>query len=202
MDVLVPFCPERPKTRLSGTFDSEERETFARKMLADTLTTIRETGHKPRVIASEPIECDTPVTVDDRALTPAVNGAITGTSPVAVIVADLALITESAVERLFTPEADIVVAPGRGGGTNALVIRHPEFRVDYHGASYLDHRQIACQIGAELAVVDSHRLTTDIDEREDLAELLIHGDGTAHQWLVDSGFQLSVTDGRVGVQRS
>ena len=202
MDVLVPFSPERPKTRLSGTFNSAERETFARKMLADTLATLRETGHTPRVLATESIDCSAPVSVDDRALTPAVNSVIAGVSPIAVIVADLALMTESAVDRLFTPEADIVVAPGRGGGTNALVVRHPEFRVDYHGASYLDHRQIAREIEANVAVVDSHRLTTDIDEREDLAELLIHGSGTAHDWLVDRGFQLSVTEGRVGIQRS
>ena len=202
MDVLVPFSPARPKTRLSGTFSPEERVSFAREMLADTLATVRKAGHEPRVLATESIDCAAPVTVDERALTPAVNDAITEATPVAVVVADLPLATSAAVERLFESSGDIAVAPGRGGGTNALVIRHPEFRVDYHGASFRDHVAIAESIEADVTVVDSHRLATDIDERADLAELLLHGSGTAHDWLVDRGFQVSVTDGRVGIKRS
>ncbi|MUW15232.1 2-phospho-L-lactate guanylyltransferase [Halorubrum sp. CBA1125] len=105
--------------------------------------------------------------------------------PVAVVMADLALATPDATERLFEAgtAAEVAVAPGRGGGTNALVVSHPSFRVDYHGASYLDHRRIAAEIGASLRVVDSHRLATDIDEPADLAEVLLHGDGAAADWL-------------------
>jgi len=98
--------------------------------------------------------------------------------------ADLALATPNALRELFAAgrEAEVAIAPpARRGGTNAFVAGHPAFRVDYHGASYLDHRRIADEIGAGVRVVDSHRLATDVDEPADLAELLIHaeadGDG-------------------------
>jgi 2-phospho-L-lactate guanylyltransferase len=123
--------------------------------------------------------------------------------PVAVAMADLALATPAALGRLFAAgrDADVAVAPGRGGGTNAFVASHPDFRVDYHGASYLDHREIADEIGASFAAVDSHRLGTDVDEPDDLAEVLIHGEGRAAGWLREAGFALDASEGRVAVVR-
>jgi 2-phospho-L-lactate guanylyltransferase len=50
-------------------------------------------------------------------------------------------------------------------------------------------------------VIDSFRLHTDIDEKEDLVELLIHGDGSSRKYLEDLGFELSLERGRVGVRR-
>ncbi|APW96579.1 2-phospho-L-lactate guanylyltransferase [Halobiforma lacisalsi AJ5] len=149
---------------------------------------------------------DVTVEVDDRPLTDAVNARLEsvgdGSDAVAVVMADLALATPAALERLFEPDADVVVAPGRGGGTNALVVRHPEFRVDYHGASYLDHREIAAGIGATLESVDSHRLATDIDEPSDLVEVLVHrSGGSTRACLREFGFELETSDGRVTVAR-
>jgi 2-phospho-L-lactate guanylyltransferase len=115
--------------------------------------------------------------------------------------ADLALSRPTDLRRLFDAEGDVVAVPGLGGGTNALVVRHPEFRVDYHGASFRDHREIAAEVGAEFHVLDSHRLATDVDERSDLVELLIHGTGEAANWLDAAGFVLAETDGRVDVRR-
>ena len=166
------------------------------------------------------------VTVDDRPLTTAVNGVLAetvsspaarevssetnhesaterreGADAVAVVMADLALATPESIRRLFTADGEVVAAPGRGGGTNALVVRHPEFRVDYHGASIRDHRCLAREVGADYREVDSMRLATDVDEPDDLAELLLHGEGRAAGWLRDAGFELDVSDGRVGVTR-
>jgi 2-phospho-L-lactate guanylyltransferase len=50
-------------------------------------------------------------------------------------------------------------------------------------------------------VIDSFRLHTDIDEKEDLVELLIHGTGKSRAYLEQLGFVLSVEKGRVGVER-
>jgi 2-phospho-L-lactate guanylyltransferase len=115
--------------------------------------------------------------------------------------ADLALATPAALDSLFAPDADVVLAPGRGGGTNALVVRHPAFRVDYHGASIRDHRAIAADVGAETATVDSFRLATDVDEPADLVEVLLHTDGRAAAWLRDAGFSVVANDGRTTVTR-
>lgn len=220
MHVVVPYAPGAPKTRLEPVLSETERSTLARVMLEDVLAAIRETGREPTVLSTEPLEIDVPVTVDQRSLTDAVNAvvrsrtratsqssqSVTGQSgdsaAVAVVMADLALTTPDALQRLFAPDVDVVIAPGRGVGTNALVVRHPEFRVDYHGGSFLDHRRIAADIDATLETIDSFRLGTDIDEPADLVEVLVHGTGRTADCLQEFGFELDSTDGRLEVVRS
>ncbi|WP_137284733.1 2-phospho-L-lactate guanylyltransferase [Halorussus salinisoli] len=211
MRVVVPYAATEPKTRLADVLSADERAAFAEAMLADVLATVRATGREPEVLATAPVEVDAPVTVDDRPLTEAVNAVLAETDEtVAVVMADLALATPDALGRLFGREdvtaesaigGEVAIAPGRGGGTNALVAGHPEFRADYHGTSFLDHLANAREVGAAVRVVDSHRLATDVDERADLAEVLIHGDGAAYDWLREAGFGLAGDESRVGVVR-
>ena len=204
MRLLVPFEATRPKTRLDGVLDSDERATFARAMIRDVLDACRDAGHDPEVVATAPVEvADAPVTVDDRPLSAAVNARLGDDDPLGVIAADLALLTPAAVDRLVgaAAEADVAIAPGRGGGTNGLVVSHPDFRVDFHGASYRDHRRVAREVGADVAVVDSMRLSTDVDEPADLVEVLLHAEGAAAAWLGER-FELDAGEGRVGVVRT
>jgi len=201
MDVLVPFSATRPKTRLSDTLTADERCDFARTMLVDVLAAVADAGGAPHVLATDEVDVDVPVTVDDRSLTTAVNDAISGAQPIAIVMSDLALATPRTLSSLFATDGDVVIAPGRGGGTNALVVRDPNFAVDYHGASFRDHREQAAAVDATVREFDSHRLATDVDERADLADLLLHGEGDARDWLVDAGFELAVDEGRVGVVR-
>jgi 2-phospho-L-lactate guanylyltransferase len=197
MRVIVPYAAEDPKTRLADALDPGERAAFARTMLDDVLAAVRAAGETPEVLATGHLDVDAPVTVDERALTPAVDDVLTGTDgPVAVVMADLALATGDALSALFERKGDVVLVPGRGGGTNALVARHPDFRVNYHGVSFRDHRRAARDAGAEVAVVDSHRLSTDVDERADLVEVLLHGEGRSAAWLRDTGFALATDDQR------
>jgi len=79
--------------------------------------------------------------------------------------------------------------------------RASAFRVDYYGASFLKHSAIARDRGLQCEVIDSFRLHTDIDEKEDLVELLIHGTGRSRKYLEDLGFSISIEKGRVGVTR-
>lgn len=191
MRVLVPFDAREPKTRLDPVLDPDERAAFARAMLADVLDAVRTAGHAPEVLATAPVDVDAPVTVDERPLSPAVNGVLsTCDRPVAVVAADLPLATPAALAELAEPDADLVLAPGLGGGTNALSTRHPAFRVDYHDGSYRAHRAWAADRDATLVTLDSFRLAVDIDEPADLAELLIHGDGRGAAWLQEVGFEL------------
>jgi len=204
MRTIVPFDATAPKTRLAPVLDGAERRSFARAMLSDVLRTLEPTPADPLVVATAPVDCETPVEVDDRSLTEAVNARL-GAEPTAVVVADLALATPASVERLFAPDADVTLVPGRGGGTNALAVRDPSFRVDYHGASFRDHRRIAASVGASVATVDSFRLSTDVDEPADLVEVLLHApDGAAGSWLADRGFEVTVEgiDERVVARRS
>ena len=165
-------------------------------------------GHRERSDDGATDDAPAPeVVVDERALTPAVNDALAAPGATAVVMADLALVTPDAVARLLADGADaegresVTLVPGRGGGTNALVARHPDFRVDYHGVSFRDHRQRVREAGAALRRVDSFRLSTDVDERADLPEVLLHGGPRSRGWLRRAGFDLAVSEGRVGVAR-
>lgn len=200
MRTLVPFATDEPKTRLAPVLDADERRVFAEAMLRDVLDALAACGRDPEVLATGPVECPAPVTVDERPLDPAINDRLGG-DPLAVVMADLALATPAALRRLYAPDADVVLVPGMGGGTNAFLARHPDFRVDYHGASIRDHRRIARSVGADLREVDSRRLATDVDEPADLAEVLLHAESAAADWLRDAGFEVVADDGRVTVER-
>jgi 2-phospho-L-lactate guanylyltransferase len=202
MRTLVPFDAVDPKERLSPALDTEERAAFARAMLADVLAALEPTPAEPTVLSTAPLDppLDVPVAVDDRPLSTAVNARL-GDGPLAVVMADLALATPRALARLYDHEGPVVLAPGRGGGTNCLVVRTDGFRVDYHGASVRDHRRAARETGAEPAEVDSFRLATDVDEPADLVEVLLHSDGRARDWLRRAGYRVHTTGGRVRAAR-
>ncbi|WP_396611689.1 2-phospho-L-lactate guanylyltransferase [Haloferax sp. S1W] len=203
MRVVVPFGAQSPKTRLAPLLDDDERRDFAVAMLRDVLDAVREAGGTPTVLANAPVETDldAPVEVDDRPLTDAVNDQLAADLPVAIVMSDLALATPEALTRLFETDGDVVVVPGLGGGTNALVVRHPDFSVDYHGASIADHRRIAENVGATVVELDSMRLAVDVDEPSDFVEVLLHGRGRAREWLNDAGVRLHRGDGRVEARR-
>ena len=207
MDVLVPLAIDEPKTRLAGTLTAAERTAFARTMCADVLDAIRESGHDTTVLATAAVDVDAPVRVDDRPLTEAVNAALDdafedGAKRVGIVMADLALATPPALDRLFGADGDVVLAPGRGGGTNAIVVGDPAFRTDYHGASIRDHREAARAVGADVTEIDSYRLATDVDEPADLVEVLLHGEGRAREWLVEASFEVTTADGRAITTRA
>lgn len=202
MHVVVPFDGTDPLSRLDPVLTHAERRDFARACLEDVCGTIVATDHQPHILTTSELAVSWPTRVDDRPLTPAVNAILAERSaPVAVIMADLPLVEPGVIERFLDTPGDVVLAPGIGGGTNALISRHPEFRVDYHGASIRDHREQITRIDGEYEQVDSFRLATDIDEPADLAEVLLHGRGRAHEWLVKRGFMIVTTGGRVTVER-
>jgi len=202
MDVFVPFDARDPKTRLSDLLDADERETVARAMLRDVLAALDATDHQPRVLATGDVDCAAPIRIDDRPLTPAVNDALDSVDgPAAVVMADLALATPDALAALFAPDDDVVLAPGLGGGTNALVARDPTFRVDYHGLSYLDHCEAAEDAGCDVWTVDSFRLAVDVDAPADLVEVLVHTDGHTAGTLRSMGVELTATERRNAVTR-
>ncbi|WP_255197284.1 2-phospho-L-lactate guanylyltransferase [Halorarius litoreus] len=199
MRVVVPFGTRDPNSRLDPFLTPDERRAFATAMCRDVLDALADYG--PELLVDSPVDLDAPTVVDDRPLGAAVDAVLDEGVPVAIVMADLPLLQPETVDRLFEPDADLVFAPGRGGGTNAMVVRHPDFRTDYHGASIRDHRAIAHEIDASVAELDSFRFATDVDERADLAEVLLHSDGVAADWLADASIEIQVQDGRVGVSR-
>jgi 2-phospho-L-lactate guanylyltransferase len=201
---LIPFKLVNPKTRLSCVLSQVEREAFARAMLEDVIFAIKDANCSPVIVGTELFDSeDIQITVSDadlnqtlNALLPQANGATL------IIMADLPLANADAIRRVIATKNDIAVVPGRGGGTNVIFIREPQrFHVDYYGMSFLKHVKIAQEAGLSCEVIDSFRLHTDIDEKEDLVELLIHGTGKSRAFLEELGFILSVDKGRVNVER-
>ena len=204
MRVIVPFDGQNPKTRLSAVLEDDERKEFARAMLRDVLSAVRSVDATPIVVSRSAVGVDgCEVRVDERSLSRAVNERLRPSSAArAVVMADLPLLRPETLRTLFSRSGDVVLARGLGGGTNALVSRTSEFSVDYHGDSYLDHLAIADDVGATVAEVDSYRLAADVDEPDDLAEVLLHGDGRASRWLRENGFRLDSRNGRCEVRRA
>ncbi len=173
-------------------------------MLADVVGAVRAAGLDPLVLSTHPYDCPgVEVRVAAGGLSDALNALLpTLEGPVLVIMADLPLATPEAVRRLVETAADVAIAPGRGGGTNAIHIRDTaRFHVDYYEISVSKHLAIAAAAGLSVEIVDSFRLYLDLDEEEDLVDLLIHGDGRARACLESFGIGLSATRGRVGLER-
>ncbi|WP_211312330.1 2-phospho-L-lactate guanylyltransferase [Halarchaeum salinum] len=199
MRTLVPFDATDPKTRLSPLFSPDERRELAAVMLGDVLDAVRAAGGDPLVVATDDVACDAPVVVDERALSDAVNARLEPKT--AVVMADLALSTPRVLDAFFAASGDVVLAPGLGGGTNALVVRDDGFAVDYHGASYRDHLRNAAAAGCSVREFDATRLALDVDERTDLADVLLRAEGETPGWLRDAGVGLATDGGRTNVAR-
>ena len=88
-------------------------------------------------------------------------------------------------------EGDVVLAPGRGGGTNMILVRNPQFRTCYEGLSFPKHLDQARGLGLQAGVFYSYLAGCDIDEPQDLAEVLLHGKGRAARTLQGLGLALS-----------
>ena len=201
---LIPFKPTNPKTRLSCVLDQPEREKFARLMLSDVIMAVVEAGCEPVILATEPFSCDgVRVVQDSRGLNESINAYLEGTpGPLLIIMADIPLVRAGAVQRLLSTSAEMAIVPGRGGGTNAMYFsRADRFRVSYYGPSFQKHLGVAAKCGLSCEVIDSFLIHTDIDEKEDLVELLIHGTGRSSGFLKELGFAITTEKGRVGVER-
>jgi 2-phospho-L-lactate guanylyltransferase len=201
---VIPFKPVNPKTRLSCLLDQQEREAFALAMLDDVLAAVKDANLRPVILSTEPFDTEgVLVTMPETGLNDSLNSYLQCClDKVLVIMADLPLADEGSVRRVVGTGKDMAIVPGRGGGTNAIFLKEPgRFHVDYYEASFLKHTRIAAESGLSCEVIDTFRLHTDVDEKEDLVELLIHGTGKSRRFLEERGFALTFDKGRVGVER-
>jgi len=201
---LIPFKPANPKSRLAGVLSPEEREAFARAMLDDVIAAAKDANCSPVIIATELFDSDDiQITIPDKDLSGTLNEVLQqSVGSILILMADLPLATGDAIKRVITTKSDMAVVPGRGGGTNVIFLREPsKYHVDYYGMSFLKHMKIAEEAGLSCEVIDSFKLHTDIDEKDDLVELLTHGTGKSRAYIEQLGFVLSAENGRVSVER-
>ncbi|MFW6128499.1 MAG: 2-phospho-L-lactate guanylyltransferase [Halobacteriota archaeon] len=196
--VVIPFKPQNPKSRLSDILSLQERSRLVELMLQDVIETSKLCSDDVMVLATEvgDLNCDCAVKEDPRDLNEAVNSVIQeflgeGGAPggeVAIVMSDLPLLTPGTLKEFLDCGGDIVIAPGRRGGTNLLLVRDGRYRVSYHHGSFHRHIQTAEELGIRAEVFDSFYASTDIDDGDDLLELMLHGKGRAKDFLLSIGF--------------
>ena len=210
MKAIIPFKKEGAKSRLGNFLTEREREELAIRMLKDVLGVVSGSKIEEVEIIStcskdeimEELKLNTglksrlklTVREDRRGLNEVLNDLITREKePVLIIMADIPLVTPQSINEIIEHEEEVVIAPGRGGGTNALLLRKPSaFFVSYYGISCSKHIETAERRNLSYAVYDSFFISTDIDEVEDLIELLIHGKGFSRDYLRSIGVVLQV----------
>ena len=200
VQVVVPFRLENAKSRLAPVLLPDERMQLALAMLQDVLEAVSGVGLV--TILSRPgfhelkLGTDVDVVESGLELNDALNSFIERWQGVGwptdllIVMADLALLTRDDISGILGTPGDVVLSPGRGGGTNMVLIRNPDFRTCYRGISFTKHLNFAQRLGLQVETYSSYRVGCDIDEPTDLAEVLIHGRGVALQLLKSLGFVL------------
>ncbi|MBW6518812.1 MAG: 2-phospho-L-lactate guanylyltransferase [ANME-2 cluster archaeon] len=212
MRAVIPFKKDNAKSRLSEVLSKNQREEFALKMLhdivnvlieSDTFTDIDILNSSLSSIINNNYPLDVNLLVSDKNLNDALNEYLKRASShtndeIFIIMADMPLVTKKQIHQMTALKGDVIIAPGSRGGTNALLIRRPDiFRVDYYGTSFLDHLRISKETGLDVDIFDSFMVSTDIDEPDDLIELMIHGQGTAVEYLKNLGISLDTSTGKL-----
>jgi 2-phospho-L-lactate/phosphoenolpyruvate guanylyltransferase len=199
--IIVPFKLNGAKSRLSPVLMPEERMNLAFAMLKDVLNAVSGFGNVTILsrpgFKKEDLVQDVDLLVSDLELNDALNAFIEEKadqgwpSDIFIVMADLALLTKDVVKGILDTEGDVVLSPGRGGGTNMILIRSPKFRTCYRGLSFPKNVDFALKAGLNAAIYESFRAGCDIDEPEDLAEVLLHGQGETKSVLESMDFILS-----------
>jgi len=196
--VIIPFKLQNPKTRLSNVLSIEERAQFVKNMLFDVLDVAVACSSELFILSTIDIDFidqeGVKVIVDPRSLNGAINSILDDKNcqgiDTAIIMSDLPLLNVSVLERFLSTEGDVVIAPGKKGGTNMLLIRDSIFRTSYHYGSFFKHLEIARKIGIQIKVFDSFFASIDIDEEDDILELMLHGKGRSRSYLHKLGFKV------------
>ena len=170
MRAVIPFRKSNAKSRLSSLLSEKEREELAMAMLNDVAGTLVCSGcfDVIDILSTSMIEVEgVNIVLTEMGLNEALNEYLGKMSshkinePVLIIMADIPLVSTKNILDIVSTKADIVIVPGRMGGTNAIFIRDPaSFHVDYYGASFLKHFKIASGLHTE--VFDSFNISTDM----------------------------------------
>ena len=203
MRAVIPYKKENAKSRLSPVLNQIEREQFVELMLRDVVCSLREAGvNDIDILATSEYgslsDLGVNFVVDPADLNESINKYLEKMDqPVLIIMADLPLARSEQVKNIISSEEDVVIVPGKGGGTNVLFIKEPAgFHVRYYGMSFRTHCIIAKDLHYSLRIYDSFLLSTDIDEPHDIVEILLHGQGLSFEYAREK-FELESGRARV-----
>lgn len=180
------------KTRLSPTLTPVERENLLKSMLKDVIKVLNKSVDDVLVISSDTDvlkfvndlnvlsleeEGDTDL---NGALKQAMNRCSGYCSQVLIVPSDVPLIKENHVKELLNrgKDVDVVIAPAKGGGTNALLCPPQGMEMKFGDCSFFKHIKGAQKNEFSYSVYDSFYMSLDVNTAEDLGEIMIHGKDT------------------------
>lgn len=180
------------KTRLSPKLTVSERENLLKAMLKDVVKALNGSVENIIVISSDDDVLnyvtdlgvttlkENGVTDLNGALTQAIKNCSNQCDNVLIIPSDVPLIKKSHVNAVLTKskEFDVIIAPAKGGGTNALLCPSSDFSVKFGNYSFFEHIKEAKRKDLMFKIYDSFYLSLDVNTAEDLGEIMLHGDET------------------------
>jgi 2-phospho-L-lactate guanylyltransferase len=109
---------------------------------------------------------------------------------VLIVPSDVPLIKPDYVDQMLKvgETSDMVIAPAKGGGTNAMLCPVNGMEMLFGDCSFFEHIKIAESKNLKVKVYDSFYLALDVNTAEDLGEIMLHGTGTeTRKFLSDEG---------------
>lgn len=180
------------KTRLSPKLDIDERENLLKAMLKDVITALNGSVEKIVVVSAdddvlyytESFNVEPLKEVGDTGLNGGLAQAMEYCSKlcdnVLIVPSDVPLIKNAHIKELIKEgeEFDVVIAPSKGGGTNALLCPAKGFKTRFGDYSFFRHIDEAKGNNLTYTVFDSFYLSLDVNTAEDLGEIMLHGSET------------------------
>ena len=203
------------KTRLSPTLTPLERENLLKAMLIDVIGVLKQKVSDVVVISSDEdvlefVDNIGVVTLKEKGTTD-LNGALMQAvkwcsklvDQVLIVPSDVPLMKVEHVDKIIKmgETADMVIAPAKGGGTNALLCPVNGMEMKFGECSFFKHLKEAESHKWPYAVFDSFYMSLDVNTAEDLGEIMLHGTDTeTRNFLKSSGLEVLANHGRERLQ--
>lgn len=180
------------KTRLSPKLSINERENLLKAMLKDVIRALDGTVDNIIVVSSdddvlyymENFNVETLKEIGNTGLNCGLTQAMVYASKscdnVLIVPSDVPLIKKNLVKELLAngEEYNVVIAPAKGGGTNALLCPAQDFSMKFGDYSFFEHIKEAKEKNLTYTIFDSFYLSLDVNTAEDLGEIMLHGSET------------------------
>ncbi len=196
MDEIYGIIPvsqlKNAKTRLSPFLSENERKELLKVMLKDVTCSLKKYVDKLIIISHDEnvlkyskklglsILKENNNSNLNKALKQAMDYCFNKTKKVIITPSDIPLIVKTNIQTLInsSKKTDFIIAPSKGGGTNALIMKPHAIKPQFGQFSYKKHINMAKNENLTPQTHDSFFISLDINTIEDLGEILIHGENT------------------------
>jgi len=198
------------KTRLSPTLTALERENLLKSILKDVIGILKQKVNEVVVISSDEdvlkyVDGMDVVSLIEKgdtdlngALTQAVEWCSKNSDQVLIVPSDVPLMKVEHVDKIIKmgETANLVIAPAKGGGTNALLCPVHGMEMKFGECSFFEHINEAESNKWPYAVFDSFYMSLDVNTAEDLGEIMLHGTYTeTRNFLKSTGLDVKANHG-------